>query len=165
MIWVFAALFAVLCFFAWTIIHELSHVAAAKLGPGVEWWKIKPYPHKNEYLGFVWASCRYRFSNTPTAKQEGWINFAPRLPDFLAAVLFPLGALMPWPFALFWCIFFGAGLIDMFTGSLGISKKSDLQRMITNMRESGWITHAWAFRMLYWVTILISVGVLLLIIL
>ena len=67
-------------------------------------------------------------SKEPTDEDKAWISIAPRFPGVLAAFMFVLTGFTSGWLALIWAIFWGAGLVDMFVGSLGISQYSDLQK-------------------------------------
>lgn len=153
MIWLFAVLFAVLCFSIWTNIHELAHVFAAKATVGLKWWRIKWWPHKHPRLGWVFASWTGRFKRRITHHERTIISYAPRIPDIFACVMLLFSALLPWPFILFWLIFWGAGLVDMVTGSLGISPVSDIQ-VTARHANHGQGCSIWKLRAINWSIIL-----------
>tara|TARA_Y100000590_G_scaffold468588_1_gene651889 strand:- start:771 stop:1973 length:1203 start_codon:yes stop_codon:yes gene_type:complete len=143
----------------WCGIHETAHIIAARSYTKLSNVKFKLYPHKNKSLGFVWASVSWKPEKRLSDSEFAWVSIAPRFPDILAVILFPLWALMPNGTAmLIWGAIWGAGLIDLFVGSLGISKTSDLRRA-----AKGWECNPWILRINGMMLILVSAvtGVLL----
>ena len=142
-----------LLFLLWASIHEYSHLFAVKSYVRVIRSKIKLYPHRNESLGFVWASIRWHTNRRLTMRELAWVSFAPRWAGIIALVLFPLWSLMPSPEAsLIWGVIWGGGLIDVFVGSLGISVNSDLRRA-----SYGWNISPWILRISGMSAIIVSV--------
>lgn len=129
-------------YFAWSYIHEMSHILMAKYLVGLEWYKIKVYPHVDKRLGFVWASTRYMPKRKIESTERALISLTPRLPGIVACALAPLfvflGIFGDIP-SLLWLIFWGAGVVDVITGSMGISKTSDLKRAAYELKLSPWL--------------------------
>lgn len=119
-------------FYGWCYIHEMSHILMAKKRVGLKWYRLKLYPHK--YNGsWRWAACEYMPEKPPTPVDEALISLAPRIPDLFACWLFVGTPMVHWLFGsglftLIWFIFFGAGIVDLINGSLGLSPHSDLQK-------------------------------------
>lgn len=119
----------VLVWSLWVIIHETSHALAAKLLMKAQDFHFKLYPHITEEKKFLFASVSYMVSTTVrTDTKEAIVLLAPRLMNLVAAIAFPFLLLFPMPFAMAWAILWGAGLVDLFVGSLGISSESDIRR-------------------------------------
>lgn len=135
MIWIAYAVTGFLSFFLWTTIHELSHIAAVKMTCGASIWRIWPYPHVNKG-SFYWARAMWWPLRQVNSEEQIWISLAPRIPDVIAALLFPLFLALHW-----WipAIIAGAGLVDLFTGSLGIRDHSDLRRAARAWKLSPWV--------------------------
>jgi hypothetical protein len=120
-------------FFLWDVIHESSHAFVM----GREGYKdisIKPYPHNDGY-GFVWASAQGTPTRQLSTTQSTLVSLAPRGPDLLAAILFPCLARVSYDNKKLLYPFVLGGLVDMFTGSLGLTQYSDLQQAFP--RDSG----------------------------
>ncbi len=137
MIWLLYALAVIGTWLAWNVIHEMSHVLMAKALVGLKSWKIFPYPHK---VGdnFVWARSTWRSLEAPTRHQKAAIHLAPRIANIVFMVLMAAVCLSHSPLAVFWLIFCGGAIIDLFTGSLGISKYSDLKIDARQLNISPW---------------------------
>lgn len=122
-------LFTIFTYFIWNTIHEASHLIAAHLQFRIKTWTINLIPSLYKET-IRWASCTFSPSRKPTNKEELIVDLAPRVPDLLAAIMFPLAFLFtPFTFLWFlWVIFWGAGLIDFLIGSIGTTSHSDLQR-------------------------------------
>lgn len=139
---VLGALILVSSFFTWAYIHEKSHILMAKYLVGLEWYKIKVYPHIDKVAGFRWAACRYLPKRNPTPTEDALISLAPRLPGIVACALAPLFVffasfgITP---ALIWLIFWGSGVVDLINGSMGISQCSDLKKAVANLKISPWL--------------------------
>ena len=136
------ALLVIPAFFLWTSIHELSHLAAAKLLVGADLEEMKLYPHVDPVAGFRWGSVQWRWKGRPpTDKAWAGIMFAPRLPNLAAALGFPFVGLLPVTGTLFvaLCVFVGAGLVDLGNGSMGMGKYSDLRRGAGYLKKSPWL--------------------------
>lgn len=119
----------VIVWFLWTVIHEASHAIAAKVLMKAQDFKFKLYPHINEQKKFLFASVSWIIPRTArTDTKEAMVFLAPRVMSLVAVIAFPFLLLFPVPIAMFWAILWGAGLVDLFVGSLGIFKESDLKR-------------------------------------
>lgn len=119
----------VLVWSLWVVVHEASHALAAKLLMKAQDFHFKMYPHITEEKKFLFASVSYLVPVTArTEKKEALVLLAPRVMNLVAAIAFPFLLLFPMPMAMFWGILWGAGLIDLFVGSLGISSVSDLRK-------------------------------------
>lgn len=139
MIYLLYSLVVIATFFAWTYIHEKSHVIAANETVGVVSSEMKLYPHF--YKGdFRWASVQYYIKRMPTDKERATISLAPRIPDLIALLLLPFGFLLEGLDVLqvIWFIFFGGGVVDLLWGSLGFSKYSDLRRAADALKMNPW---------------------------
>jgi hypothetical protein len=139
---VLGALALVGSFFTWCYIHEKAHVLMVKYLVGLQWAEIKPYPHVDKVAGFRWAGCRYLPERNPTPTENALISLAPRLPGIVACAMAPLAvflsmwALIP---TMLWIIFWGAGIVDLINGSLGISQYSDLKKAAAGFKISPWL--------------------------
>ena len=128
--WIVLTIIATYLF--WTIGHELSHLLAAKLLVGLKKWSIYPYPHivKDEKgRRFYFARTSMTYAKTPSEEERQMIFFAPRLLDYLMLWGCFIFAFYASPYL---GIFLFGGVIDLFVGSLGISKHSDLKKSTTN---------------------------------
>lgn len=132
-------LFALIAWPAWTLIHEFSHLAAAKMLRPILSWKLYPIPGKydgNWY--FVRITWTYQLP-----EMNGWETFftliAPRIPNIIAGVMFTLLSLLSGPIQILWIIFWGFGLIDFIWGSIGWSSASDLQAASKAVNWNPWI--------------------------
>jgi len=139
-------------FIIWASIHEFSHLLAVKKFVEVVWWKMKLYPHMSEY-GFRWASVEYKHTDPLTTGQQIMVSLAPRLPDTIAAILFPICAVLPEWWAWIWLLLWGAGIVDLFVGSVGYSENSDLRKAAKNLDVSPWLLRLYGFGL-----ILVSMG-------
>ena len=128
MVWVLLILMALGTFFLWAYIHEMSHVLAAHWTVGVKEYHLRLYPH--QWKGsWRWAGVYYYWERQPSEEEARIIHLAPRIPDLLAVLMFPCALLMPTPPLTFlWLFIWGGGLVDFVTGSLALSKRSDLRR-------------------------------------
>lgn len=139
-------------FFLWAIIHELSHLLAAKATVGATLTDLKAWPHV--YNGvFYWASIRYDRKREATRIEETLINLAPRIPGAVAAVAFPFTALLLSPWCWFVGVLIGAALIDIAVGSIGYNIGSDARRAAAEMDVS-----IWWIRIIGWTVIFTSAG-------
>lgn len=119
----------VIVWFLWTALHEASHALVAKLLMKAQDFKFKLYPHLNEQKKFLFASVSWFVpATTRTDTKEALVLLAPRVMSLVAVVAFPFLLLFSMPMAQFWAILWGAGLVDLFVGSLGISAESDLRK-------------------------------------
>jgi len=115
--------------FLWTVFHEASHAVAAKALLKARDFQFKLYPHMSRDNGFFFASASWTvLSTSRTDKKEAMVLLAPRVMNLVAVIAFPFLLLFSGPVAVAWAIFWGAGLVDLFVGSLGISKASDIRR-------------------------------------
>jgi len=126
----------------------------AKKRVGLEWFKLKLYPHMNEG-SLRWAACEYLPKKQPTPEDVALISLAPRIPDLLACWLFILTPLFSGWFAVAWFIFFGAGIIDLINGSIGFSPNSDLQKAVATGTTK---TDAKGLRILGLAFVVVSIG-------
>lgn len=133
---------ALLAYPLWTVIHEASHLAAARaLGPlrDVELWL---YPHRDERGNFFFARVKWRWDPPlrPSPLQVAAVVLAPRLADLLGAVGFVLcAAFVPAPWLLAALALTGGALVDLFVGSLGVGELTDLRRASTVLDLSPWL--------------------------
>jgi len=115
--------------FLWTLAHEASHVIVANIVAeitDVKWWL---YPHKDEAGNFYFAKVQWLWDPNEVKPNElALIYLAPRLMNIVAALALPFAALFPLPWMIAWIIFWGAGIVDFFVGSMGINEYSDLKR-------------------------------------
>lgn len=143
--------FALLTYFTWTVIHEVSHIIAASLVGKISEPKIIPYPHftiKNGKKFFYFARASWRWEDGyPTDKKRGFVSLAPRVANLLNCVLLILNlAFFSSNLILIFCL---GGLVDLAVGSIGFRKKSDLRRAARRLKVSPWI-----FRVVGWVIVL-----------
>jgi hypothetical protein len=131
-------LFAAVSYFAWLLIHEFSHLLMAKKLIGVNKWKMKLYPHRAEDSSLRFGAVWYWMNRQPSSKEHAAILLAPRIPNVLASILFIFGAVLSGYLATIWFIFWGAGIIDLVYGSIGISKLSDLKRASEAVNKNHW---------------------------
>jgi len=135
-------------FFTWAAIHELAHYFAARAQRSLTLATFKIYPHKRDGR-FVWASVSWDYAGPDmTPRELAWVYAAPRVPDAFAVVLAPLAGFMPEPWmAATWLVLFGAGLVDLAVGSMGISPESDLRRWAREGAIAPWVLRAggWSF--------------------
>jgi len=151
MIIVLLVVLAIAMYLAWAYLHELAHLHAARKIVGVKYHRIVPWPHW--HLGrFYWARVHYDYDRWPTAREQAWISFAPRYANLLAVVLFPLASFLPGWWFWTWSIAWGAGLVDLWSGSTGISKVHDLRRT-----AHGWGVSPWVLRIGGFILIAVSV--------
>lgn len=141
---------AILSFFLWATIHELSHLLMAKVLVGATLVDLKVWPHT--YNGtFYWASIRYDRKREPTRLEDALIHLAPRIPGAAAAVAFPFTALLPSSWCWFVGVVVGASLFDIGNGSVAWSDGSDGKRAAEALRIS-----AWWIRVVGWVAVITS---------
>jgi len=145
--------------FAWIAIHELSHYFVCKFYADITDVEFKLYPHFYEKDGkksFRVAAVHWKYvDKRPTREQSAVICMAPRFPDLFACIALPFAVfLQPYtiPFVI-WLCFFGCGIVDFFYGSIGFSEFSDLKRASKLLDISPNV-----FRVLSYVTLSISVG-------
>lgn len=128
MIWLRLALFGLAAFFVWAAIHELSHARAARK-LGATGFRFKLYPHlSGGRLVFACVSYTLPAGVLDTVG----VHLAPRVPDLVASLLFPLTGFQNylewsgWQTAL--AVLAAGGVVDLLVGSLGLSASSDLRR-------------------------------------
>jgi len=146
-------LLTALSYFPWNYIHEMSHVLMAKLRVGVAKYELKLLPYKDPVYGWRFGSCKYWLLEEPTEKDQAFISLAPRIPDALAVIMFALTGLFSGWLAVVWAAFWGAGLIDLGVGSMGISEHSDLRKAAKSAGYTPWL-----YRIFGWSAIATSVG-------
>jgi len=152
MIWAILTLFVVLTYFIWAYIHEYSHLSAIRHTIGISKYEIRIIPHKHEGR-FYWARITYKCIAHPTEYDLARIAFAPRVPAFVAALMFPIAPLLPDTVFWFWSVFFAGGIVDTITGSIGWNENSDLQKV-----ARAWHVSSWVLRVLYLSWVVASVG-------
>ena len=137
----------IVLWFWWAFIHELSHYLAAKRW-GAKNPRFKIYPHR--YLGdFRFAGVYYDWGVVvPSFRDRALIALAPRLPDCVAAALLPVAAAFDMPWRVVWLAFWGADLVNLFVGSLGISENSDLRRAAKWLEVDPWCFRLCGFAVL-----------------
>lgn len=119
----------VVVWFLWTFLHELSHAVFAKVLLKAKDFKYKLFPHIDENKKFLFASVSWMATEeNKNDTKEAIVLLAPKVMNVVAAIAFPFLLLLPMPFAMAWAILWGAGLVDLFVGSLGISSESDIRR-------------------------------------
>ena len=143
-------------FFIWSAIHEYSHYFIASHQRKVVGVEFKLYPHVDQAAGFRWAAVKWYYLGVPPLnKEQALISVAPRFPDLLAVLLTPLVWVMPWPWlGALWLVLMGAGLVDLFVGSIGYNKLSDLKIFCEFGNHDIWI-----WRILGWTLTLVSAGI------
>lgn len=133
-------LFAVVSYFIWTAIHELSHFfMAKKVLDGVKLRSLKLWPHFYEG-SFRFGGVSYTYSDTVSPDDQAMISLAPRIAGGISLLALPLsGVLFPfgWEY-LIWTVFWGAGVIDTIYGSIGRTPNSDTQRAARALNISVW---------------------------
>ena len=131
---------AIASFFLWSTIHEISHIAGAKLVSKVESWKIMPYPHfKDGNFRFGGMELKYKAENFPSKSRQAVFNLAPRIANLISIGLLFVALALTGTFQIIWLIVCFAGTIDLIVGSLGISELSDLRKAATNINISPWV--------------------------
>src|SRR5574343_1712300 len=109
----------------WVLIHEFSHIITAKALVGIIYWKIIPYPHRDENGTLWFARCFYYTKTSADKLSQAAIAWAPRIPGAIATILFPVAVyLSNWELT----ILLAGGMIDMVVGSVGRNPESDLQK-------------------------------------
>lgn len=134
-IWLLWILEIPFVWFLWTILHEASHVIAAKSVTDlsdVKWWL---YPHRDEAGNFYFAKVQWNWDASKVSDTENAaVYLAPRLMNIVAAIAFPFAFLLPLAWMIAWIIFWGAGLVDFIVGSMGQSEYSDLRLAAKHMK-------------------------------
>lgn len=134
-----AILGSVASFFLWSYIHELSHVIAAKKTVGLEWYKMKLYPHRGKGGDWNWASVTYMPKREPTPKEQAIISLAPRVPGLIAVLLCPFFLLLPYGWlAGIWVLLWGGGVVDLLNGSFANSEQSDIRKAARELKMKVW---------------------------
>ena len=137
MIYIIIPLLCIVTFFLWAAIHELSHLFAAKKLADALLIRMRLYPHMyKDTLRF--ASVSWRPRKEYSDKAAAMISLAPRIPDLIAALVFPVGAFFSGYVAVAWFILFGAGLVDLMRGSIGSSVYSDLMKASIKLHINPW---------------------------
>lgn len=125
-------------YWVWMLIHELSHITAAKTQLNVTWWKLIPYPHMTDG-GFAWARVRWTYMGDITNGQRAFISLAPRIPDLIGLAVLQAAWFMSGPLMWFWTIFWFGAVVDLAYGSIGKSDGSDLRKASVALKWSPWI--------------------------
>jgi hypothetical protein len=144
------------CWFLWTLLHEGAHVLAAVLLAGARVQHFRPWPHITADRRFVFGSMSWvSLYELSAPSGRSWrlalISLAPRIPNAVAALVLPFGPLFDGWTEVVWAMVWGAGLVDLGVGSLGVSPWSDLRR---GARALG--RPAWVFRVLGWTLLVVS---------
>lgn len=137
--WALLLIASLLSWPLWTVLHELSHVVVAASYSKISDVKWYLYPHRDKEGNFFFARVQWSWLE-PTLSPMQWASIysAPRLMNFIAAIIAPLYFLFPAPWCYLWLILWSASLIDLFVGSLGISEKSDLRRTCSVLNIRPW---------------------------
>lgn len=122
---------------SWLLLHELSHLTAAKLLTNLISYRIYPYPHTHDGH-FYWARITMEYAHEPSDHRKSAILFAPRILDTFFISLMVFTCILPPSIRLYWLIFCSGGIIDLFIGSLGISNTSDLRKMSQYLGIKSW---------------------------
>ena len=141
MFFVILLLILIPSYFAWTAIHELSHLAMFRSFRKLVGVDIKLYPHKDKLGYFVWSSVYAVPLGAPiTANEDAAIKLAPRIPGFIALILFAISGVITNSILLpIWLGFWGCGVFDFIYGSIGVTSESDLQSASRDLSISPWI--------------------------
>jgi len=135
-VWIAVGL-ALPAYFLWLLLHEASHLVAVHLSVGLSSWHIYLWPAKIDghwVFGYSTWECKQ-----PTSpEQKGMICLAPRAVDLVGAVGFGLTPLFSGVGFIVWGVLFGAGVVDLIVGSLGISPISDLRKASEVFAWSPW---------------------------
>ena len=129
-------------YFLWAAIHEYSHVIAYHLLYKVHSYSVKLYPHKHlgsfRFAGYsVWLG-------DPETKENKWKTaLAPRVMDLVACFFFPFCLLFSGTVQLVLLTLVGGGLVDLFIGSLGIRKQSDLVKASDSLDIPNNVLRVW----------------------
>lgn len=137
--WILLGLGFLPLFFLWAALHEVMHYLAASSVREVDRVHFKLYPHTDPVAGFRFASVSWYQRGPPLeGRAEAWVYLAPRVPDLVGALLFPLAALFPGWWAYIWALVWLGGLIDGAWGSIGYTPHSDLRRGAQGLGISPW---------------------------
>lgn len=122
----------------WGCLHELSHYVALKLLRKDAKARLFPYPHVHDGKIF-WARIEWTFAKPELSDMEMTIVYwAPRLTDFVGAVLFVISAHVSFNrWALVALILCGGSVVDTVVGSIGYDPGSDLKRVSRALQISG----------------------------
>lgn len=115
----------------WVLMHEYSHISVAHMLVEVAEYRIKLIP---DLKNWTWARTWWTTRQQTTDTQRALIAAAPRLPDVLAAVALPW--VVDWPWAV---ILVGGGVVDLCTGSIGYSPRSDLRIVSNRVGVNPWL--------------------------
>ena len=143
---------SILAYFLWDLIHETSHLLVAHFMVGVRKWSMKLWPHYDQGA-LRWGAVEYWPERAVSSKEEVCILLAPRIPNLLSVLAFPFSAALSGQEFIVWGVLWGAGLVDLLVGSLGISPTSDLRLASHYMKCSPWL-----LRVLGMILIFTSVG-------
>lgn len=145
-IWILLTLEIPLVWLIWTCIHELSHYIMAKRFAeldDVKWWL---YPHRDEEGNLFFAKIQWQWLGPPPSSFEhAMIYLAPRIMNIVASIALPFAALLSLPWMIAWIIFWGAGIVDFFVGSLGMSILSDLRKASLHLKIDAYILRVFGF--------------------
>lgn len=126
-------------------LHEMSHVAVAKIFFGARSFKMWLYPHRDEENNFYFARVMWVWSEDPkhfAAMSSVWLSsiwLAPGFMQTVAAIMLPFACLLPPLIAIAWTLFWGAGLVDMGVSAIGIREHSDLRRSAKILEWNPWV--------------------------
>jgi len=152
---ILGAFCAAISYVAWTYFHEISHVIAASKTAGITKYSINVFPTFSPRLLFGY--CDYDLKRKLTAREQVIVSLAPRIPDAVAVLAFPvvgyLGNVVDPAFAIMYGVFWGAGIVDLMVGSMGMSPHSDLRKAATDGN-----INPWKLRLAGWGAVLLSVG-------
>mgnify|MGYP003965752031 FL=1 len=136
----FLLLLLPIVFLAWSVIHELSHYFILKQYVKIKTVKFRFYPHVLKSGQFAFASITWTANRTLNEYQSAKVSMAPRIPDLLSVILFVFwGTMSTTTLMLLWILFWGGGLVDLFVGSIGVNRESDLQRMSRGFKINSWV--------------------------
>jgi hypothetical protein len=127
MIIVYSILLLLFSWVFWTVAHEISHFLALKSVRNVSYWKIDLVPRIIQN-NIQWARINMVREGEPLNSNEtALVYLAPRIMNLVASIMIVFSFLLSGDLLIYWLLFWGAGLVDFFVGSLGVSPKSDLQ--------------------------------------
>jgi len=150
MIWILYCAFAIVTMFLWNVIHEMSHVLAAKMLGHIKSWVIKPYPHiYKKHFRFAGAYWKWN-ENPPSETKRGIISLAPRAMDVVAIELLIVAAFLSGTLQILLLIFCSGGIIDLFVGSIGYSENSDLKQAAKRLKTDPWKLSVVGFVFCFW---------------
>ena len=138
--------FSIMTFFLWTTIHELSHIAAAMIVGNVEEWSIKPYPNKAKDGHWRFASASWIWKGgAPSLKRQGMVNVAPMFSSTFAISLVSITFFLTGIAKMLMLIFCAGAVINLISGSTGLSEFSDLKRASKRLSINKWIIRVGGF--------------------